>query len=430
MAKWIFCRRCNPNFVTGGLGGDLNTGIPNSCMSCVVLCARADFINQDVADQVMGVGNWAPGQTWALFNNGDDFDRDGSRPVAVTFSTVADPNDATQNIVHEISIGGGAFVWTRKSDDSGNPDFNTFELTSGEINTKVCDCGVCVTFDFSMHLVVLATDGPVQGFAVEADIDDFVDCNETVTLCMQPSLPGTTTACDGWTLVSDMLWVGIGDSYDGATPDSCRDGAELRLTAQDGCTDLFGMLNVRNSEACAIFHWEAECGHDPRTPPDETDFSINFTDTGCSGSLTSLAYGEDCEGGDITNCPPEDCPASFCIWIWNIDTQDWDLVFTNCLEGFVCGDPPADPDDTGSVHIECTCCVENPQPCGPGNQCPGPDTCGWVWDAGGSMWTTAGCAGSAEGCVCCGKPERVGAFDGEIVEGICCDATFGTGCNE
>lgn len=426
MLRWIFCRRCNPQF---NAPAGLNTGIPNDCMACVVLCASADFQNQDIADQVMGEGNWSPGDTWALFNDGDDFKRDDSRPVAVTFSTVENPNNAAENIVSEISIDSGSFVWTRRNNDPDSPDFPIFDMTTGTIDAKTCNCGPCVTFSFNVHFVAFATDGIPEDFAVTVEIDQDVDaeCHGTVTLCLKTTL--VETSCDGWAFIGagEFLgeWTATSDIYDGETlPDRCRDYGLLRIDG-DGCGGLTAQLTISNNEDCAIFQWTVECGHDPRTAPDEGDF-VSFEDTGCAGSLTSLTYGGDCgEGGGESNCPPDDCPTSYCKWQWNVDTAEWEILTSNCIDPAVCPDPPPDPAITTFPWIQCNCCVivTPPNPCADAGTCPG--SCQFTWAGPLLRWSIA--TSCDPGCTCCGMPDRDGLFIGETVDGTCCSIAGG-GC--
>jgi hypothetical protein len=436
--RWIFCRRCNPTMIAGVGAGGLGSfsgpsgvpDMPNECPGCNILFVAFTFINEEVADLVVGSGNHIGGVTdlWVLFYDSGDYTRDASRPLACTVGTITHPDDATLDLIVSITVNG--FVWERASTVSTDPDFDTFNLTTGVIDTDVCNCGPCVGVYIEKHRTPFAWENPPEDFVAAVSLPSSGDpcafdppCEQdfTTPVCLSydpdyvASLLGVV---DGWGFGGRWRW---GDWYLGTGDAQCPEAATLTIAGEinDDCEDQENGQFTAANLCCELrLAWE-DCDRDPRIPPDETLFTVILSDP-CSGSLDSLTYGGTCEedGGRI-NCPPDDCPGAYVEWTWNTDTLIWEVTDSNCeLTGTAIGPAPDDPLITDVTWVECNCCVEVTPECEPGwSPCPG-DECGWVWDATGVIWNAQECP--SFGCFCHDPPERAGLFDGETIPGICC----------
>jgi hypothetical protein len=458
---WIFCRKlCDPTlyaldpFGFGTIGNDFE--FPNECPGCNVCFINFSFASQEIAELIVGEGNysvvgssadeyWETGE-WVLFYDDGDYVRDPSRPVPCTVETITHPDDSTLDLVVSVSVNGGAFVWTRRSTDSSSDDFHYFDLTSGEIDISFCECerGSCLSISLERHRVAFAWEDPPEDFVAEVTMVNgeeecafYSDCLEDFTspvcLTFDPdyvaSVLGTV---DGWGFGGRWRW---GDYYEGVDEYQCPEAATLTINGEltDECETTEGDVHVGEfvaaNSCCELrLRWEG-CDRDPRDPPTAADFTVELSDTCPESTLDTLEYGGECEeeGGEI-NCPPEDCLAGYCKWQWDVDAQEWVLIFSSCVEDVSeCPDPPDEPLIPEVVWAECKCCnvITPPGPCGEGQECDG--SCNWVWFG---FWVGSACPDDAElgSCTCCGKPGRDGLFFGEVVAGVCCDAPFGTGC--
>jgi hypothetical protein len=440
VANWIFCRRCNPNLVAGipGIRGQIGgpsglPNMPNECPGCNVLFVALSFISEAVADQIVGAGNhhvagveWQT-DLWVLFYDSGDYSRDSSRPVECTVTTITHPDDPTLDLITSISVAGGAFVWTRASNDPLDPDFSKFDLTTGTIDAPVCNCGPCVGVYVERHRVGFAWEDPVEDFTAtvsmgnDPDSPYFENCNKDFTkpICLHydATYPHGPNITDGWGFGGRWVYA---KSYDGDDGSPCSEGATLTINGSlfDACEDQeTAEFVAANITGCAIrLSWEG-CDRDPREPPDESLFSIVLDDN-CGGTLDLLTYGGHCEDGDDTDCVPDDCPAAYCRYQWNIDTQKWDLLDSTCIDPDVCPDPPPDPDVTDVAWVRCLCCEVTTPRCPEGKvECADGD-CTWTWSSVLADWFPTDC--SAIECACSFKPTTPGLLDGDVAPGICC----------
>jgi len=399
-----------------------------SCAYCTVYIVKLRFANEAAARHYVGEGNYQEEtidsvlnfvtEEWVLFGDGTAYSRDDDRPIPMTITTETHPTFSDIITPTTIDLNNGAFIWTRRSDDPASVDFLKFDLTTGAeftggqgidfcigINARTLRCGYFYPAD----------DHPI-GFEIA-----FAGCDPiTFTACLETDAD-TCEAIDGWCYSASGIYAEDSDP-------TCRRWAMIAIyaTANGGdCNEQFplGQIDVYSGPDCpdtgaATWRW-IECTHDPRDCPTAADFELiwNFE---CPGaSITSISC--DCGGGGgSNNCPPESCPNSYCKWQWDTAHNVWVLLESNCIGLYECPDPPADPEITDIPWVECNCCIEIVPAC-PGDTPLCPDPCGWVWDAGGNVWTTAGCVGASEGCNCEGMPERDGLFDGETVEGYCCE---------
>lgn len=439
MGNFVFCRRCNPDMTDGaqaigGLGTFSNGGgplpeIPNECTDCNVCFIRLAFRTEAIGDLIVGAGNhsasgsiWATEQ-WVLFNNGDDYERDDSRPVKCKVTTIVNPDDATTNIVTAVDVNDGSFIWERKSTDVLDPDYDVFELTTGTIDTPVCNCGPCVGFDTEWHRTPFVWPSPAEDFILDATfeaIDAFCDEDFETPACLHYVADSTVIpVTDGWGFGG--TWVHT-RNYPGTDDRLCGEAALLNIgagTINDECDSESGRLRLGITGCNQLFLWTG-CEGDPREPPEPGDFVLDDDETAgaCDdATINDLTYGGTCEDGDGSNCPPDDCSASYCKWTWNVDTLVWDLTFSSCLTGFECPPTPPDPTITDHPWEHCECCLSTAPECPPGvPECMG-DTCTVQWD--GFSWIpsvtclTAGCS--------CVPPIDDGLFVRENRAGLCCN---------
>jgi hypothetical protein len=439
LGRWIFCRRCSTNIATNPSGGFGITGLatmPNECPGCNVIFITFGFISEDVADLVVGAGNHTAGVAgpWVLFYDGGDYTRDGSRPVDCTVGTIVHPTDPTLDLIMTVSVSAGAFVWTRKSSDPLDPDFQIFELTTGVIDVDVCECGQCVSIGTEAHRTPWAYPYPPEDWTADVFVvaegngctspGCEVDFDKTVCLSWDQFYQGSSGPVDGWGFGGRWIW---GDWYAGTGDDQhCHEAAVLTISdfLLDACEDQENGQFSASNLCCGIRKAWEDCDRDPRTTPVAADFSV-VLDNACGGGLlNTLSYGGTCEddGGTI-NCPPDDCPIQYCKWQWDVDTQAWVLIETNCLGDSECPGPPDDPLETDVVWTECNCCVTVT----PGCTCDDPlvfepcltQDCTWIWL--GTWDPLDPCSDIT--CECQGRPDDIldpGGFIGEIRDGCCC----------
>lgn len=439
MGNWVFCRRCDPTMTIGGtpnpafqlgriggarvgetLLGDL--AIPNECETCAILIVQPVFANTDIQDQVIDGGTFTPGDAWVLFNDGDDFTRDssGGRDIAVSITTFENPADATTDLIESITV--GDFTWTRKSTDPlDGADFSLFTLTAGTFDPE-CECGHCVGFIIYMDHIALALPYPPNDFSVAFELEQWDECCDEIPSSICLKWVPAEIPLDGW--IFGGKWVYQLTYMDGDTPCDVQAVLSISEHIDDSCEDTYGVLTIGAHCWCAgEFVWEDDCSReDPRVVPTVDEFGDDVSANGfpCEDSeatLTALTYGDTCED-DPTDCScPDDCPVQCVKWQWNVDTQSWGMIESNCIDPAVPPDPPPDPAITDFPWVKCTCCVTVVPECDPGvPPCPG-DHCAVKWN--GASWSTfLNCSGL--GCTCT-PPARDGLFLNEAVDGICCN---------
>jgi hypothetical protein len=448
---WITCQRCDPDLTAEGTTGDLGqiggaSGVPtfpNTCPACNILFIRFTFISKEVADLIVGnnnhtqVGDVWQTETWCLFYDAGDYTRDVTRPVACTVSTIVHPDDATLDIITSVDVNNGAFVWTRDSNDPASADFLSFSLTTGEIDVPVCGCGSCVGIYMERHRTPFAWEYPPEDFTATVTLDSGTEppcaygteCPDDFTTPICLAFDDTYSASllgivDGWGFGGRWRYGGF---YLGTSDYHCTEAAVLTITGElfDTCDNQENGQFVAANLCCEIrLAWE-DCDRDPRTPPDEDDFTIELSDTCTGGSLDSLTYGGTCEpdGGRI-NCPPDDCPVQYCEFEWDVDNEAWVLLDSNCIHPAECPDAPTDPPPiTDVAWVQCLCCETT----GPGCTCDDPllfepcatQDCIWIWTGTWDLDTAC----SDITCECQGKPDNdldPGTFMGETRDGCCC----------
>jgi hypothetical protein len=431
---WGCCHcECDPTLNAGGSGysyGNVNPVNLNADCSgdmCVQLTATLTFASNRIAGAVVGTGNYTPSTLttpatagpWLLFNRGGEpiYDRDGSREIPFSVTLQEHPTNPDLMILAKIELK-NEFVWERKSWDPDSADFLVFE----QIGDKIDAPPFAAAGDYCLNIAL----GAVRYSYVidQRDYPDGVPLEVEVTLENDPC-SFQSPLCLEWLGGEQVIdeWIMGGEWIGSYTDGECSGGAYIRVgrgslfngTFTD-CTEILGSFHAWNGDCNLYGVWE-ECSHDPRECPLASDFIIDNGDLPftCDGSLDSITCG-DC--GPTNDCPPEECPTSWCKWQWDPDTLSWDLIETNCLEGSECGDPPADPEDTTLPHVSCTCCVTPGPECDVGwSPCLG-DTCSFVWSSLGNVWNPSACL--TEGCFCHFPPEEPGEFNGQTVAGICC----------
>jgi hypothetical protein len=427
---WAFCRGCDPTMTKAVVAeypvlGDINyDGIDEADEVCTVLVTRFRFTSEGAADHYVGAGNhsgvtvgaetyWMTDK-WALFFDGTDtYARDGSRPLPCAIETDVHSSFRYPKV---IDINGGEFVWTRQSDDPLDPDFQVWEQTAGVLYKEEC----CVEFCLGLQIAQRRPSWVWEGdpFDVEigfstTDTDDPCPQLDGMTVCL-PYVEDSSDIIDDWKFGG--AWLKYEAPFDVECPAAVEGHREGFFVSSD--EHMRAGLSLVSVTCSAGTRWEFNGCRDPLTAPTTGDFEM--IEESCDATtFTTLNLEAECEDPANDNCPPEDCPTSFCKWEWDPDTLTWSLISTNCLPSMECPNEPDDPENPEEAWTFCNCCIQEQPECGPGfAECPG-DTCTWTWSDLGNAWNSTSCIGAL--CECQGEPQRDGLFDGEVTDGVCCE---------
>jgi hypothetical protein len=437
---WVCdCCACSPDlkaagvdYVSGGtplpvLGQFRYDGISASCPLCTVYVVRFVFATEPIARALVGEGNYSLSggkwltDEWVLFGDGTTYARPGSKPVPCVITSQEIPASGGTIIPMSVNLKNGAYIWTRQSSDPTSADFVDFDMTfpteiDGGGGYEYC-VGIQARTVSSIYFYESASHPP-SFTATFAGCDPiaFTAClendSESCTLGGLSSADGWCALAGGWGYADDtdpncfkyaVLSAAIGTA--GGCP-----SATISVSAGPDCPD----------QAALTFDW-AGCTHDARECPTEADFDLVW-DFDCPAGELSAFDCDDCSGGS-GNCPPEECPASYCKWQWDTTTHSWDLVSSNCISPAECPDPPADPTVMDVAWVECNCCTTPTPDC----SCDEPlnfepcDTqdCVWWWQGAWELLTAC----SDITCECHAKPDDItdpGGFIGETRDGCCC----------
>jgi len=460
--RWVFCRQCGSEcsaaMSDGGfdLGGFSYFGGPSQeydpeddppehpCAdSCVVGFFQAKFDNVDLAEAIVGAGNYVSHPTgfgdplsgvltepisWVLLGDGSGtFTRDPSRPCAAEVQTATidyvGPTTAARVWFVPTSVTlNGTHTWTRKAASpvwdpvAGNwGDFEEWELTTpadpplgGEPTEGQPRC---VGFEFYVDRVGLLWDeaaGPPAGLRLqfksdkaEEPLPDSRNCCDTANFEVCIPRVGSNTTMDGW---------GFGATYSGDSEDQtceARDGSEsdvdygatvtVTLGGQvgfivDGNGDCppRGTINLQGPAPGTYACWRLPCAdeNDLTELPSVADWELydcgpvaGVEHNTCEVELITFDT-EDCEDPG----PPEECPDSHCRYVWNVATQEWQraggMNCDDCPETW--GAPAPGEDDPQIMYVCCDGVDENP-----GGD-PGPPSgclnfwCRYLWN--GTTW--------------------------------------------
>jgi hypothetical protein len=403
-------------------------------LTCTQIISRIYFATEGVARHYVGEGNYVGPdafgsfytEAWLLLNSGETFARADARPVPLVVTTQAIVGAADEVSITKVDLANGAFIWERKSLDPTHADFVVFEQTHGADYEGGIGHQYCVGMIFHPTQYHYIFEG--EPFDVVLDISATGDgpCPDMEgEICLSYQFPDARTIVDEWTLGGS--WEGYEDPYsvtcEGGSP---VDGIKRGVFAigYGSTSPTVAHVSVANVGCSAYATFRGyDCPADTKVFP-----PIAFLDqeeTSCSdATIITLEPGDDC-GDDGTNCGTDDeCPVQYCKWQWDVDTQSWDLIESNCISPNYCPDPPDDPTVTDVAVVECNCCVIATPDC----SCDDPlnfepcDTqdCTWIW-SGGTWDPLASCSDIT--CECHGKPDDItdpGGFVGETRDGCCC----------
>jgi hypothetical protein len=427
------CCSCSPNLTIGGVNPGVVTlgrfdvgGMTASCAQCTVYIVTFRFASEAAARHYVGEGNYifVGGQwlteEWVLFGDASSHSRDDARPIPLTITTETHPIFPDTITPTSINLSNGAFIWTRRSNDPDSQDFGKFDLTTGAEFIGGDDQQWCVGISartiFARYFYPTTEHPPCMTIG-------FTGCEGWA------SADATTDAdscqdIDGWCWLSGLSY------YDESDP-GCPKGVSWFFPVSEGSVascgepsgSTYDLVIARLLSSCEDpcqlqFAWGA-CTHDARECPEPSDLVEVFG----GGTITSISCSTcgDAEGDG--SCPPEDCPVSYCKWEWDVDSQAWELISSNCLAPSECPGPPDDPDVTDKVWTACNCCVTVT----PGCTCDDPlvfepcltQDCTWIWL--GTWDPLDPCSDIT--CECQGRPDDIldpGGFIGEIRDGCCC----------
>jgi hypothetical protein len=429
---------------------------PCDPFNCTIAYYSICFPTEELAEDFVGVGNFDPitftTPDWLLFftpSGGDGagtFARDASRPVDLEIDvepfTFAHPTFgfSTRRWLVPVEIRlASTWTWNRVSLDPDDPNFKKWELTDGEVpDGAATECiGMKLQF-FNAGLVWDdATFGPdlVAEFTADAGDGDCCPRLDDIDPCL--GYQGDATEVDGWqvggswasTIGGEVLQCANG-ADDGSLVTSVNFHGE-ELTGSSTCVVATASHLMTcppaipgGAECTSSKTWTLECidREDVKVLPDAETFTESSTTGNCEDHTFDSLTEDDCDethGED--NCPPDECPLSYCRWVWDVESDVWVLDFSNCVEPAECPGAPTDPPGPGDPLVICVCCsdINPPLPCDPGFEPCLTQDCVWWWQGTWELLTPC----SDITCECQGQPDDLtdpGGFIGELRQGTCC----------